>query len=324
MYGITETTVHVTYRKITIEDIQKGRGSVIGIPIPDLKIYLLDQNLQLVPVEIPGELYVGGAGLARGYLNRPELTRERFIMSPFSPIPGERLYKSGDLARYHPDLDLEYMGRIDNQVQIRGFRVELGEIEAVLGKHEAVREVSAMVWKDAAGNDRLVAYIVPYEKQHPSARVFRNYLMKKLPEYMIPNAFVFLEKFPLTPNGKLDRRALPSPVGIRPELEANYVAPRTEMERTIASIWREVLHLEKVGIHDNFFEVGGHSLLATQVVSRINKSLEINLPLQVFFKNPTITGLSGIIEKLKKEGAIFQIPGIKPISRESRRMKVST
>jgi acyl carrier protein len=208
------------------------------------------------------------------------------------------LYKSGDLARCLSDFDLEYLGRIDNQVQIRGFRVELGEIEAVLGSHEAVRQVSAMVWKDAAGNDRLVAYIIPYEKQHPCASVLRNYMMKNLPEYMIPNAFVFLEKFPLTPNGKLDRRSLPSPGGTRPESELAYVAPGTEMERKIASIWQEVLHLEKVGIHDNFFELGGHSLLATQVVSRIREILHLEVPLKRFFESPSIASLSIEVEEI--------------------------
>ena len=302
MYGITETTVHVTYRPITAEDVQLRRGSVIGIPIPDLQVYVLDRNLQPVPMAVPGELYVGGAGLARGYLNRPELTSGRFVPNPFSNIPGERLYKSGDVVRYLPDQDLEYLGRTDHQVKIRGFRVELGEIEAMLGRHEAIREVVVMAREDVPGDQRLVAYLVPNEKQTPSVSVLRQYLKEKLPEYMVPNAYVMVEKFPLTPNGKIDRKALPSPTGLRPELESAYVAPRTEMERTIAAIWQAVLRLEKVGIHDSFFEVGGYSLLATQVISRINKAFQVDLSLRSFFEDPTIAGLSmGIEETLIKE-----------------------
>jgi len=324
MYGITETTVHVTYRPITAEDVQLRRGSVIGIPIPDLQVYVLDRNLQPVPMAVPGELYVGGAGLARGYLNRPELTSGRFVPNPFSNIPGERLYKSGDVVRYLPDQDLEYLGRTDHQVKIRGFRVELGEIEAMLGRHEAIREVVVMAREDVPGDQRLVAYLVPNEKQTPSVSVLRQYLKEKLPEYMVPNAFMILEKVPLTPNGKIDRKALPSPTGLRPELESAYVAPRTEIERTIAAIWQAVLRLEKVGIHDNFFEVGGTSLLATQVISRINKAFQVDLSLRSFFEDPTIAGLLPTIEKLRNSGAAFQVPPIVPISRESRRQKLST
>ena len=181
---------------------------------------------------MPGELYTGGDGLARGYLNRPDLTEEMFIPHPFSTEPGARLYKTGDLVRYLPDGNIEFLGRIDHQVKIRGFRIELGEIESVLGQHEAVREVVVMAREDVPGDKRLVAYIIPEGEQTPSVSVLRQYLKEKLPEYMVPNAFVMLEKFPLTPNGKIDRKALPSPTGLRPELESAYVAPQTEIERS--------------------------------------------------------------------------------------------
>jgi len=269
-------------------------------------------------------LYIGGEGLARGYLNRPELTRERFIDNPFGKESGSRLYKTGDLARYRPDGNIEFLGRIDNQVKVRGFRIELGEIEEVLARHPGVREGVVVAREDVPGDNRLVAYFVPDGGQTSSVSVLRDYLREKLPQYMVPNTFVMLEKFPLTPNGKIDRRSLPSPTSFRPAVESAYVAPRTQIERTITAIWQAVLHLEKIGIHDNFFEVGGHSLLATQAISRINKTFQVDLPLRSFFENPIIGGLSQIIENFKNDGTAFQIPAIVPISRESRRMKVSS
>jgi amino acid adenylation domain-containing protein len=319
LYGPTEAAVDVTYWACKRGSDQ--RIVPIGYPVANTQMYILDSHLQPVPIGVPGELYIGGIQVGRGYLNRPELTAEKFIPDPFRAVPRARLYRTGDLARYLPGGEIEYLGRTDHQVKIRGFRIELGEIEAVLGEHESIGQVVVMAREDIPGEKRLVAYIVPDGNQPPSASVLRQYLQEKLPEYMVPGAFITLEKFPLSPNGKIDRKTLPAPASIRP-VELDYVAPRTEMERTIAAIWQEVLHLEKVGTHDNFFELGGHSLLATQVVSRIKKTLGIDLPLQLFFKNPIIAGLSGIIEKLEKEGAIFQIPGIRPISRESRRMKV--
>jgi len=320
MYGPTETTIwSMVYR---IES--KASPVLIGRPIANTQIYILDRNLQVVPVGVAGELCIGGEGLARGYLNRPELTAEKFMEDPFSAVPGARLYRTGDLVRYLPDGNIEFLGRIDHQVKIRGFRIELGEIESVLGQHEAVREVVVMPREDVPGEKRLVAYLVPNEKQTPSVSVLRQYLKEKLPEYMVPNAFVMLEKFPLTPNGKIDRKALPSPTGLRPELESTYVAPQAEIDRTIAAIWQEVLRLEKIGIHDNFFDVGGYSLLAIRVISRINKAFQVDLPLPSFFERPTISGLSQTIEKLRDRGAAFKVRPIVPISREARRMKLST
>ena len=298
MYGITETTVHVTYRPITYRDVESGQGSVIGEPIPDLQLYVLDRSLQPVPIWVAGELYVGGAGLARGYLNRPELTMQCFIPDPFSKAPGARLYKTGDVARFLPNRDLEYLGRADQQVQIRGFRVELGEIESVLAEHEAISRAVVVVREDHPGGQRLVGYFVVTPDHEVNIPELRKHLRARLPEYMIPQYFVKLEAVPLTPNGKVDRRALPPPMSHRPELESDYVAPRTELERTIASIWQAVLHLEKIGINDNFFELGGHSLLATQVLSRIRKILHVEFPLKRFFGSPTIAGLSMLIEEI--------------------------
>jgi len=292
MYGITETTVHVTYRPITMDDIAQARGSVIGVPIPDLQVYVLDRRLEPVPVGVPGELYVGGAGVGRGYLNRPELTAERFIPDPFSKIPGRRLYKSGDLARYLPGRDLEYLGRIDFQVQVRGFRVELGEIEAALAEHPSVAHVVVLAREDIPGELRLVAYIVPQDGPPPTVDVLANHVRTKLPEYMVPNAFVMMERFPLTPNGKIDRRALPPPPTSRPELESTYVPPQTQIEKTIAAIWQEVLDVEQVGVDDNFFDLGGHSLRMAKVHARLCEALNTPLSMLELFRYPTIRSLA--------------------------------
>jgi len=301
MYGITETTVHVTYRPITAADLLAGRGSLIGVPIPDLQLYILDQNRNPVPVGVPGELYVGGAGVGRGYLNRPELTSERFVANPFRPVAGERLYRSGDLVRYLPDRDIEYLGRIDAQVKIRGFRIELGEIEAVLGQHPAVRDTVVTAREDVVGDKYLVGYVVTNQDYTPNSNDMRSFLEQKLPDYMVPSVFVHLDALPLTPNGKVDRQALPAPDQSRPDLEKAFLAPRTPVEETLAGIWVEVLRLERVGIHDNFFELGGHSLLATQVMSRVCKAFQTEIPLRTLFEKPTIEQFAGNIEEFLLE-----------------------
>jgi acyl carrier protein len=249
---------------------------------------------------VPGELYIGGEGLARGYLNRPELTAERFIRNPFSEKSGGRLYKTGDLARYHPDGNIEFLGRLDHQVKIRGFRIELGEVEVVLSQHPAVRGSIAVVREDAPGHKRLVAYIVPNEEKTPTVNDLRIFLKQRLPEYMIPAAFVILDALPLTPNGKVDRRVLPEPVQARPELESMFVAPQTEDEKTVAEIWAEVLGLERVGVYDNFFELGGHSLLAMQVIYRLEGSFQMEFPLRNLFEIPTVAGLAKHIETIRQ------------------------
>ena len=320
LYGPSETTTYSTFALR-----QPGGIETIGRPIANTRIYLLDNDLQCVPIGTPGELYIGGEGLARGYLHRPEATAERFIPDPFSGISGARLYKTGDLVRYLPDGNLKFLGRLDHQVKIRGFRIELGEIESVLRGHESIRDVVVLAREDDPGDKRLAAYIVPEEGQTLSVSMLREYLKEKLPEYMVPSAFVMLGKLPLTPNGKIDRKALPAPTGLRPELASAYAAPQTEMERKLAAIWQEVLRLKKIGIQDNFFEAGGYSLLAVRVISRIKKDFQVDLPLLSFFENPTIAGLSQSIEKAKNSGAAFpQTLQIKPISREARRTKLTT
>ena len=302
MYGITETTVHVTYRPISCQDVSAAiRGSAIGQRIPDLQIHLLDQGLQPVPQGVAGEIHVGGAGLARGYVNRPTLTAERFIPNPFSPhVPGARLYRSGDQARYRAPEDLEYVGRIDEQVKIRGFRIELGEIESALREHPAVREAVLLAREDEPGDKRLVAYVVPAEDRLPAISGLRAYLQKKLPDYMIPAAFVPLESFPLTPSGKIDRRAFPAPDQSSRELAQEYLAPRTPDEQMLAAIWSEVLGIQPIGVHENFFTLGGHSLLATQVISEVRVAFQLDLPVRELFESPTIAEFARAVERCRE------------------------
>ena len=327
MYGITETTVHVTYRPLSMTDLD-STASVIGRPIPDLQVYLLDQYLQLVPVGVPGEMYVGGAGVTKGYLNRPELTTERFISSPFEkdevipPTPlnkggnePSKLYKTGDLARYLPKGELEYLGRIDNQVKIRGFRIELGEIEALLASHPQIWETVVIVRDDTTGDKRLVAYIVPQSEKIITINEIRQFLKAKLPDYMIPNAFVILDALPLTANGKIDRRALPPPESSS-EPSDKYVAPRNPIEDILVTVWSEVLKVEKVGINDNFFELGGHSLLATKLVAQIRDRLKVELPLRQLFNSATLAELAQGIEQLKQEKSDTIVPAILPRKRK--------
>ena len=293
-YGPTEATIGPTLYRV--EELPEDTSHVpIGHPIANTQVYILDQRQQPVPVGVPGELYIGGVGVARGYLNRPELTAERFIPDPFSGEPGARLYKTGDLARYLPDGNIEFLGRTDHQVKVRGFRVELGEIETVLGRHPALQKVVVVARDDVPGDRRLVAYVVPKEEPAPTTSELRRFLKEKLPEYMMPSVFVTLDTLPLTPSGKVDRRALPAPVGVRPELERAFVAPRTPVEEELASVWAQLLGIERVGIYDDFFELGGHSLLATQLLSRVRETFQVEVPLHSFFEAPTVTGLAALI-----------------------------
>ncbi|MBD6620278.1 amino acid adenylation domain-containing protein [Komarekiella sp. 'clone 1'] len=297
MYGITETTVHVTYRPLSKADLNHT-ASVIGRPIPDLQVYVLDEYKKLAPIGVPGEMYVGGAGVTRGYLHRPELTAESFIYHPFSENPQTRLYKTGDLARYLPNGDLEYLGRIDNQVKIRGFRIELGEIEALLATHPAVWESVVVVREDEPGDKRLIAYVVSNREQSLTITELRQFLKATLPDYMIPSAFVMLESLPLTSNGKIDRHALPVPES-REGLKVSFVAPRTPEEEILVKIWADILKVEQVGIHDNFFELGGNSLLGAQVISRLRVAFSIDLSLHRLFVSPTVAELAHNIEVLR-------------------------
>ncbi len=302
-YGPTEATVVATACELSAAEATL-RELPIGRPIANVQTYILDRNGQPVPVGVPGELHVGGIGLARGYLNKPELTAEKFIPNPFvgaSHSAGERLYKTGDLARYLPDGNIEFLGRIDNQVKIRGFRIELGEIEAVLAQYPAVRDNVVVAREETSGDKRLVAYVVI--SSEASAAQLREFLKQKLPEYMVPSAFVFLDALPLTSNGKIDRRALPAPDTSRPESAIAFVAPETTAERMLADIWAEVLKLDRVGRSDNFFEVGGHSLLAAQVISRANKAFSVEIPLRRLFETPTVAGLAAAIASLQAESS---------------------
>ena len=289
MYGITETTVHVTYRPLSKDDLESG--SVIGVPIPDLRIYILDARRRPVPIGVPGEIYVGGAGLARGYLHRSELTDERFVPDHLTGQPGSRLYRTGDLARFLPNRDIEYLGRIDHQVKIRGFRIELGEIESVLCQHSAVREAAVLAHEDSPGTKRLIAYMVTPDRQ-PEVNDLREHLKKKLPEYMVPAAFVFLKKLPLTTNGKLDAKALPIPEH-RPELAVRFVPPQTAAEKILAAIWSKVLRVEKVGVNDNFFELGGDSILSIQIISLARRE-GLALTPKLLFANQTVAELAAV------------------------------
>jgi amino acid adenylation domain-containing protein/non-ribosomal peptide synthase protein (TIGR01720 family) len=308
MYGITETTVHVTFRPLNKADLN-GTASIIGRPIRDLQVYVLDEHLQPVPIGIPGEMYVSGGGVARGYLNRPELTQQRFISNPFNNNPQARLYKTGDLARYLPNGELEYLGRVDHQIKIRGFRIELGEIEALLAQHQALWESVVVVREDELDDQRLVAYVVPKAGQSLTAQQLRSFLANQLPNYMVPQAFVVMESLPLTANGKVDRRALPTPELDSTQLE-KYVAPRTPIEEMLAQIWVQVLKVEQVGIYNNFFELGGHSLLVTQLVSRIRNIFKVELPLRELFAKPTVAELAGVLEHLLQQNLELSAPPI--------------
>jgi amino acid adenylation domain-containing protein len=287
LYGPTETTVYSTGGLR-----QPGSQPSLGRPFPNERIYILDAARQPVPVGVRGEIYIAGDKLARGYLNRPDLTAEKFIDAPF--LPGERLYRSGDLARWRPDGTIESLGRADHQVKVRGFRIEPGEIESALARHPAVRECVVLVRPDSAGNNRLLAYVLPAASGAAEARGLREHLHARLPEHMVPSAIMVLERWPLTENGKLDRRALPEPG--RDAIAAEFEAPRNTTEEILAEIWRDVLTVPRVGVHDNFFELGGHSLLATQVLARVHDRIGTELTLQQFFATPTVAGLAPLVE----------------------------
>ena len=290
MYGITETTVHVTYRQLLGSEIEGGSGKVIGAALADLVLYILDERMQVLPVGVAGEMYVGGGGLGRGYLGRPELTATRFVPDPYSGVAGARLYRTGDVGRYRGNGELEYVGRADEQVKVRGHRIELGEIEAVLQQHKVVREAVVLL-RGAGEQQQLVGYVVVASGETVTSSELREHLEQRLPEYMIPGAFVTLAQWPLTVNGKLDRSGLPEPDGSRPVLEKEYVAPRTAVEEVLAGIWSEVLGIEEISIHDTFFQLGGDSIRSIQVLAKA-RAAGINLSVQQLFQHPTIYELA--------------------------------
>lgn len=294
MYGITETTVHVTYKEITEYQI-KLNISNIGKPIPTLTTYIMDKNMKLLPAGVAGELCVGGDGVGRGYLNNSELTEQKFVQNPYKA--GERLYKSGDMARLLPDGDMEFLGRIDHQVKIRGFRIELGEIENQLLKHPRVKETVVVAKEDSQGGKYLCAYLAGEEEL--TTLELREHLSKDLPDYMIPSYFIQLERLPLNPNGKIDRKALPEPDG-NINTGTEYIAPADEVEEKLAILWKEILKVDRIGVNDNFFELGGHSLKAVNLVSRVHKEFNVEIPLREVFKAPTIAGIAKYIKGAKE------------------------
>ncbi|MBV9927461.1 MAG: amino acid adenylation domain-containing protein [Acidobacteria bacterium] len=314
-YGPTETVVGCCVYEVGAETGQAG-GVPIGRPITNARIYLLDQYKQLVPVGVRGELHVGGVGVGRGYLRRPGLTAERFVPDPFSDEPGARLYATGDLARYRADGTIEFLGRADTQVKVRGFRVELGEVEAALGSHPHVARCAVVLREDAPGAKQLVGYVVPVEGETVAAAELARHLKGKLPEYEVPSAFVTLEALPLTVNGKLDSAVLPAPDTARPDLGSAYARPRTETEQLLAGVWADVLRLDEVGVHDNFFDLGGHSLLAVQVISRVRELFHLELAVRDLFEAPTVAGLAEAIDRARGTGGQGTAPPIKPVPRD--------
>jgi amino acid adenylation domain-containing protein len=293
-YGPTETVVGSCAYEVP-EGLSITGPVPIGRPIANTQIYVLDDEMEPVPVGVAGAIYIGGVGLARGYVGRADLTAEQFIPNAFSAAGGERLYRTGDLGRFSVEGDIEYLGRTDDQVKLRGYRIELGEIEAALKGHPGVISVSAAVREDSPGDKRLVAYIATADEDRVDVREIKQHLSVRLPEYMVPTDYVVMERLPLTPNGKVDRRALPAPE--RNVSSETYEAPRTELEEQLANIWSGVLGIERIGVHDNFFELGGHSLLATQVVSRIRSRLQLVVPVQAVFEAPTVAKFANAVER---------------------------
>jgi len=299
MYGPTETTVWSSVLELSSEE----GPTPLGGPIANTRFYVLDPNRQPVPIGISGELYIGGDGLALGYHGREELTAEKFVGDPFTPAAKARLYRTGDLVRWRETGTLEFLGRIDQQVKLRGFRIELGEVEAVLDSHPDVSAAVAIVREDSPGDQRLIAYVVPAAKAAPDIEQLRRECKAKLPPFMVPSAFVTVTAFPTTANGKLDRQALPAPDGSRPSLEREYAAPETPVEETLATIWGEVLGVEQIGLHDDFFDLGGHSLLAVKMVSHVQECFGIDVPLHVVFEHPTMRELAAAIGLALLDGA---------------------
>ncbi|MEU3831006.1 amino acid adenylation domain-containing protein, partial [Streptomyces sp. NPDC029080] len=318
MYGITETTVHVTYQPLTRELVTGAAASVIGTGIPDLRTYVLDGALRLVPPGVVGELYVAGAGVARGYLGRPGLTAERFVADPYAPEPGARMYRTGDLVRWNADGELEFVGRADHQVKIRGFRIEPGEIEAVLAGHPGVAEAAVVVHGEESGDARLVAYAVPRADQQ--IEDLREFMQERLPDHMVPATVVLLDRLPLTANGKLDKAALPEP---------DFAAPvsgreaRTPQEQIVCDLFAQVLGLPRVGVDDDFFGLGGHSLLATALIARIRAAFGVELELRALFEGPTPAVVASLLDTAAPARPALtarERPAVLPLSPAQRRL----
>ena len=317
LYGPSEDTTYSTYAHIprTHDAIQVP----IGKPIKNTQVYVLDERMEPLPIGAPGELLIGGEGLARGYLGRPALTAERFVPDPFSKREGSRLYRTGDWVRWRADGALDFIGRVDHQVKIRGYRIEMGEIEAALCNLEKVEQAVVVAREDEPGEKRLVAYVVAGKEIE--TQELQDSLKQNLPEYMIPADFVMLKSMPLTPNGKVDRRALPAPAKDRLRSKHDYVAPRTATESLLAQIWSEILGLDRISVEDNFFTLGGHSLQATRVVARMRDAFKMDVPLPLLFQATTIAKLAEVVEQLKQENATGRsaaaLPQIEPADRDA-------
>jgi hypothetical protein len=297
MYGPTETTIWSSTHRVE----QADRTISIGRPIANTKIYILDRRLQPLPVGLPGELHIAGAGLALGYWGRPDITAVRFTPNPFSYEPGARLYKTGDLARYLAEGQVEFLGRIDQQVKLRGFRIELEEIEAALNEHQDVTAAVVIVREDEPGDKRLVAYLVPARQWSEGGRRLEEFLRGKLPEYMIPSSFVALDQLPMTSNGKVDRKRLPAVEGVRKQLKSEYIQPQGGTEELIAGIWRSCLKVDRVGMADNFFDLGGHSLLLAQAHGQLCQALNRRIPLIKMLEHPTVGSLARFLSREEME-----------------------
>jgi amino acid adenylation domain-containing protein len=302
-YGPTEATVVSTIYRLP----ESGSTLTIGNSISGVHTYILDPVLQPVPIGIPGELYIGGANLARGYLHRPELTDDRFIPNPFTEELGAQLYRSGDLVRHLTDGNIEFLGRLDRQVKIRGFRVETSEIEAVLSQYPGIKASLVLLREDEPGDRQLVAYLVTQPELEFAVSELRHFLKQKLPAYMIPAAVIQLDNFPLTPNGKIDLQALPQQSDSRPELEVNYVIPQTETEKMIAAVWQQYLKIDRIGIHDSFFDLGGNSLLIIKVNSQLQEKFNTEIPLIEMFRYSTIDSLARHLDRTTKPTPIDNI-----------------
>ena len=313
VYGPTECTVDATWSPVT----SATDGPTIGRPIPNAEAYILDKDFEPVGIHLEGELYIGGAGVARGYLNWPERTAEKFVPDGLSGKPGARLYRTGDLARYSPDGAINFIGRNDSQVKVRGHRIELGEIEAALRQHEKVRQAVVVARDDASTGVRLVAYLVP--EGALEVRELRHMLSERLPDYMVPSFLVVIDELPLTRNGKVDLNALPAPEAVRPPSDEHYVAPRNEIEETITRVWQEVLGVERIGVHDNFFDAGGHSLLMLQVHNKLNEAFGKEISIVGMFAKPTISALAEYFSNTNGHKPSFQ----KTMDRAARRKQAA-
>jgi aryl carrier-like protein len=314
MYGPTETTIWSAAAAV-----EAGQGPVhIGYPIANTQFYVLDRERQLVPIGVPGELYIAGLGVAHGYLNKLELTAERFVANPFSTEPDARMYRTGDLVRRHGDGSLEFLCRSDDQVKLRGFRIELGEIEAALAGHLDVAQVAVAMREDVPSDKRLVAYLVPAANAKPSPTSLRDFIVKKLPAYMAPAAYVNLDALPLTPNGKIDRRALPAPDCSKQTRSTEFAAPRSADEQKMSAIWAEVLRLERVGISDNLFELGADSLHVLQIAARARKTGITVTPRQIL-EHRTIAAIFDALAT-NAQAKKNELSTIKPVARRKFRL----